>query len=137
MPFGAVLRELKRSSSKDNPSTTSLKTPVNSNDVKSATDENQTTVKSQESSLLSEALRSAASNGDFDRVKELCKNNVSIDADGEGRTALHYSSLNGHLQIVKELIASGAKVNVRDSVSISQFHCFSIFLPQKTKFPFL
>jgi len=68
-------------------------------------------------SNTSEALRSAASAGDFDRVKQLCKSNVSIDADAEGRTALHYSSLNGHLQIVKELISAGAKVNVKDTVS--------------------
>lgn len=124
MPFGAVLKELKRSSSKDNPSTTSLKTPITTlvSNNESSCDENKV-----KPSFLSEALRSAASAGDFDRVKELCKNNVSIDCDGEGRTALHYSSLNGHLQIVKELIASGAKVNVKDSVSDYSVVTISLF----------
>lgn len=63
-----------------------------------------------------DALRAAASAGDFERVKELCKKSVAIDADQEGRTALHYSSLNGHLQIVKEIINAAAKVNVKDVV---------------------
>lgn len=65
-----------------------------------------------------DALRAAASAGDFERVKELCKKSVAIDADSEGRTALHYSSLNGHLQIVKEIINAAAKVNVKDVVRI-------------------
>lgn len=67
----------------------------------------------------SDLLRSAATSGDFDQVKELCKQSVTIDADSEGRTALHYASVSGHLQIVKEIINAGAKVNVKDAVSSS------------------
>lgn len=78
-----------------------------------------------------DALRAAASAGDFERVKELCKKSVAIDADQEGRTALHYSSLNGHLQIVKEIINAAAKVNVKDVVcSIPQLlHSLSFPFP--------
>lgn len=65
----------------------------------------------------SDLLRSAATAGDFEQVKELCKQSVTIDADAEGRTALHYAAVNGHLQIVKEIINAGAKVNVKDAVS--------------------
>lgn len=71
-----------------------------------------------------DALRAAASAGDFERVKELCKKSVAIDADQEGRTALHYSSLNGHLQIVKEIINAAAKVNVKDVVCPPPFQLF-------------
>lgn len=65
----------------------------------------------------SDALRSAATTGDFDQVKLLCSQSVTIDADADGRTALHYASVNGHLQIVREIINAGAKVNVKDAVS--------------------
>lgn len=105
MPFGAVLKELQRST-KGSPSINGSVTPSPASDHHH-----------QASTSRSEALRSAASAGDFDRVKELCKKSVAIDADGEGRTALHYASLNGHLQIVKEIISMGAKVNVKDAVS--------------------
>lgn len=105
MPFGAVLKELQRST-KSSPSISGSVSGITS------PDQSHTTSRS-------EALRNAASAGDFDRVKELCKKSVAIDADGEGRTALHYASLNGHLQIVKEIVNSGAKVNVRDAVSIT------------------
>lgn len=101
MPFGAVLKELQRSS-KGSPSINGSVTGLPASDQPIS---------------RSEALRSAASAGDFDRVKELCKKSVAIDADGEGRTALHYASLNGHLQIVKQIISVGAKVNVKDAVS--------------------
>ena len=104
MPFGAVLKELQRSS-KGSPSINGSVSGV------PAADGNHQPIS------RSEALRNAASAGDFDRVKELCKKSVAIDADGEGRTALHYASLNGHLQIVKEIINAGAKVNVKDAVS--------------------
>ena len=115
MPFGAVLKELQRSS-KGLPSINGSVTGL------PASDGNQPISRS-------EALRSAASAGDFDRVKELCKKSVAIDADGEGRTALHYASLNGHLQIVKEIISVGAKVNVKDAVSDRPCSDFSLLCP--------
>lgn len=104
MPFGAVLKELQRS--------TKASSSINSSVTASPASDNN-----HQPTSRSEVLRSAAAAGDFDRVKELCKKSVAIDADGEGRTALHYASLNGHLQIVKEIISVGAKVNVRDAVS--------------------
>lgn len=133
MPFGSVLKELKKASSKDNPNTrskSSISAPTSnntSNDQSLASTTNTSSGTTDENEMktsvsLSEALRSAASAGDFDRVKELCKNNVAIDCDADGRTALHYASLNGHVQIARELIASGAKVNVKDSSGFAPLH---------------
>lgn len=50
----------------------------------------------------------------------LCENSAlncyNLDI-GQGHTALHLASANGHLEVVKILIASGANVNVKNDVS--------------------
>ena len=57
-------------------------------------------------------LSIAARKGDVARVRELCDWRADIEAvDEYGSTPLYCASLNGHLDIVRELLARGANAN--------------------------
>ncbi|KAF7269229.1 ankyrin repeat domain-containing protein 39 [Rhynchophorus ferrugineus] len=57
----------------------------------------------------------AAQSGDYDRVKKLINTKkYEVDQkDSAGYTALHYASRNGHLEICRYLIESGANIDGR------------------------
>jgi Ankyrin repeats (3 copies) len=65
---------------------------------------------------VSVQLFAAVKSGSAERVREL----LALDPagvhvkDSEGRTALHYATLNGHREIVGLLLAGGADINGRD-----------------------
>lgn len=62
-----------------------------------------------------EAMRQAALDGDLERVKELVKRGVNVNAlDQEGHTALMFAAFNGHTEIVLELVGASAVVDRRD-----------------------
>ncbi|CAG0902225.1 unnamed protein product [Cyprideis torosa] len=55
----------------------------------------------------SDELISAASAGDLQRVKDLCAQNFSLmSIDARGESALHQAAANGHLDVVRFLIAT-------------------------------
>ena len=53
--------------------------------------------------------------------------NVNGDRDQIGRTALHWASFRGHLEISELLTSSGADVNIRDSYGRTALHYASIY----------
>lgn len=62
-----------------------------------------------------DALLSAAESGDLDRVKQLLKNGVAVDAAHEdGITALMVAVLRGHYRIVDFLVLKGADTLLSD-----------------------
>ena len=57
-------------------------------------------------------LLEAAKKGDFSKVKHLIESGCDVNyEDKDGYTALIFASFNGHLEIVKLLIAKGADIN--------------------------
>ncbi|KAH7938433.1 hypothetical protein HPB49_023466 [Dermacentor silvarum] len=66
---------------------------------------------------LAERLYQAAVAGQTDTVVELCRIGARIEADAEGRTALHMAAANGYVDTARALILAGAKVNALDAVS--------------------
>ena len=61
-------------------------------------------------------LTAAAAAGDMEQVREVLDNYALRDLpeDYDGRTALHLSSSNGHLEVVTLLLASGAQPSLTD-----------------------
>ena len=61
-------------------------------------------------------LTLAAAAGDMEQVREVLDNYALCDLpeDYDGRTALHLSSSNGHLEVVTLLLASGAQPSLTD-----------------------
>ena len=61
-------------------------------------------------------LTAAAATGDMEQVREVLDNYALRDLpeDYDGRTALHLSSSNGHLEVVSLLLASGAQPSLTD-----------------------
>ena len=61
-------------------------------------------------------LTTAAATGDMEQVREVLDNYALRDLpeDYDGRTALHLSSSNGHLEVVTLLLASGAQPSLTD-----------------------
>ena len=61
-------------------------------------------------------LTAAAATGDMEQVREVLDNYALRDLpeDYDGRTALHLSSSNGHLEVVTLLLASGAQPSLTD-----------------------
>merc|ERR1712107_214333 len=56
-------------------------------------------------------FRDACEAGDFDKAKGLIKSVDINETDEYGFTGLHMASENGHLKIVEELVAAGAKLD--------------------------
>merc|ERR1719275_560642 len=56
-------------------------------------------------------FRDACEAGDLDKAKGLIKSVDINETDEYGFTALHMASENGHLKIVEELLAAGAKLD--------------------------
>ncbi|CEP12060.1 hypothetical protein [Parasitella parasitica] len=57
----------------------------------------------------------AAGDGQIDRVKELLESGIKVDAHDEfGYTAMHAAVSYNQIEMVKLLIANGAKVNIED-----------------------
>ena len=66
----------------------------------------------------------AGRGGDLARVRDICRY-IRIDAlrgDALGRTALHWASIYGHLDIVRELLDRGVPVGVRNSGGGTPLH---------------
>ncbi|KAJ8314437.1 hypothetical protein KUTeg_006587 [Tegillarca granosa] len=71
---------------------------------------------------LEDKLRLAASKGQLDKVQELIQSGASFDPDKNGRTALHYAALNGHLEVCKFLAQKGCHLDDQDVAGCSPLH---------------
>jgi len=68
---------------------------------------------SQKSSNSSTPLIEAVKSGDLVRVQDLVSDGTDIDArDDTGQSALHHACFLGYYEIVRELVESGADVNI-------------------------
>ncbi|KAF0725556.1 hypothetical protein Ae201684_015998 [Aphanomyces euteiches] len=68
----------------------------------------------------------AAQDGDLEKVRKLLDDHADVNFKGDwGLTPLHLASLNGHLDIVQELLARGASVNAANNVmqEMVERHC--------------
>jgi len=64
-----------------------------------------------------QALRTAALDGQIERVRSSLDQNVKLDAkDADGRTALMMAAFNGHTDTAKLLLDREARVNIVDGV---------------------
>jgi ankyrin repeat protein len=73
---------------------------------------------------LEQRLIEAAKNGHLDRLKECCRRNVNVNAQGSDKwTALHWASRNGHLPVVRFLVHGGqANVELKTSRGWTALH---------------
>ncbi|XP_037519140.1 ankyrin repeat domain-containing protein 6-like isoform X1 [Rhipicephalus sanguineus] len=71
---------------------------------------------------LADRLYQAAVAGQTETVVELCRIGARIEADPEGRTALHMAAANGYVDTARALILAGAKVNALDACGYSPLH---------------
>lgn len=68
-------------------------------------------------------LHDAVQSGERAKVQALLNAGINIDAkDRAGWTALHYASINDHLQLVKDLIKARVHVNERDRMGLTALH---------------
>lgn len=75
----------------------------------------QEVVQIQSDSIMEEAFRVAAHDGDTERVQALLKQGIQCDvSDQEGHTALMFAAFNGHSEIVLSLLEAGAEIDLRD-----------------------
>ena len=64
---------------------------------------------------LNYSLISKTKDGDLVAVSEILKNGADVKTqDSQGKTALHYASFEGFVEIAKLLIEYGAYINVKD-----------------------
>lgn len=72
-------------------------------------------VQVQPDSIMAEAFRTAAHDGDTEKVKALLKQGIPCDVtDLDGHTALMFAAFNGHSEIVLSLLEAGAEIDLRD-----------------------
>jgi len=64
----------------------------------------------------------AATNGTIEVVLELLERVDVNKCRGNGRTALHTASQNGHVEVVKTILAAGADPNSRDEDGLTPLH---------------
>ncbi|RWS13798.1 ankyrin repeat domain-containing protein 6-like protein, partial [Dinothrombium tinctorium] len=63
-----------------------------------------------------EALKQAAAVGNFDEVRQLCLKSVPIAPDSSGYTPLHIAATEGHVEVVRLLLKSGAQIDAQDDI---------------------
>jgi len=62
----------------------------------------------------------AVKNGDLDQVKEMVEGKgLDVNADIDGRLALHYAGDYGQLEVLKFLVSKGAKIDATDKHGIT------------------
>ena len=64
----------------------------------------------------STALIEASKAGQLDKIRVLAKSEDVNAKDERGRTALIWAAENGHAEVVKLLIKSGARIDERDQI---------------------
>ncbi len=70
----------------------------------------------------------AAEQGDIEKVKSFLKaRQVDVNCIGDGRTALHRASCNGHIETVKYLVQSGAELDMQDKFGKTALHWASSY----------
>ncbi|KAJ9439916.1 putative ankyrin repeat protein R863 [Diplonema papillatum] len=74
--------------------------------------------------LILEACKNGSLN-DIRRAISIDRNCVNTARDVNGNTALYTASKNGHLEVVKELIAAGAKLHAPNMNSATALHLAS------------
>eukprot|EP00746_Dinoflagellata_sp_MGD_P163361 gnl/MRDRNA2_/MRDRNA2_91343_c0_seq1.p1 gnl/MRDRNA2_/MRDRNA2_91343_c0~~gnl/MRDRNA2_/MRDRNA2_91343_c0_seq1.p1 ORF type:complete len:210 (-),score=61.05 gnl/MRDRNA2_/MRDRNA2_91343_c0_seq1:57-686(-) len=80
-------------------------------------------IPAEEMQELVEDLIASARYGDVDDVKEALDFKVDVDGQGNnGNSALHMASANGHAEIVKILLASGATVDLKNEPENTAMH---------------
>lgn len=69
-------------------------------------------------------IHDAAEKGRLSQIKAILTGNPeSVNAkDGRNITPLHYAAVNGHIEVVKYLIAKGAKINSRNNIGITPLY---------------
>ena len=60
--------------------------------------------------------------GDLERVRQLIQDGQNVNSDSDGWTPLMWAALNGHDQIVRELIRAGADVNGKNYIKRTALH---------------
>lgn len=72
---------------------------------------------------LSKELRSAAYNGDIDKVRLLLQKGADVNAaDKDGTTPLHVAISKGNAVVVRQLLAIGANVHAADKNGMRPLH---------------
>ena len=86
-------------------------------------------VQVQPDSLMEEAFRQAAHDGDMGRVKALLKQGIECNvADQDGHTALMFAAMNGHLPACELLVANGADANAANDAVAAVYVSIYIFI---------
>ncbi len=76
----------------------------------------------EDPTVLTQRLITAASKGDIDTIKNISKNITLDSVDYDGRTSLHLSAAEGHLEIVQYLLENNVKTNPKDRWGNTPYH---------------